>query len=395
MPEVTLETIEKEYQQVQSDLKQVSDQVKQSAEKTLAEIKNLGDATAETKEAADKALSEFNALNAKFKDLQQRLDRPQGEGAPATQTLGQRFVSDEQAQNLNSSYRGKISVSMPRNEITSASISVQPQVIQEIVQPGLQRLTIRDLLAPGTTSSNAVEYTKETGFTNNAKPVAEGAAKPYSDLAFSNVVAMVKTIAHLFKASRQIMDDKPALQSYIDARARYGLQIAEEKQLLHGDGTGANILGIVPQATVYAAPGGVMIANATKIDTIRLALLQAALAEFPASGIVLNPIDWASIETTKDTTGRYIIGNPQGSIIKMLWNTPVVDTQAQTLDNFLVGAFNVAAQIFDRMAIDVLLSTENDKDFENNMITIRAEERLALAVYRPEAFVAGQFTTTP
>lgn len=107
---------------------------------------------------------------------------------------------------------------------------------------------------------------------------------------------------------------------------------------------------------------------------------------------MLNPIDWAAIETLKDTTGRYIIGNPQGSINKMLWNTPVVDTQAQTLDNFLVGAFNAAAQIFDRMSIEVLLSTENDKDFENNMITLRAEERLALAVYRPEAFIAGTFS---
>lgn len=273
MSDITLENVEKEYKQVQADLKQVGDQLKASAEKTLSEIKSIGDATAETKTTADKALSEFNALNAKFKDLQQRLERPKGEVSSQSMTIGQHFINNEESQKISSSYRGKISVSMPRNEITSAGLTVQPQVIQEIVQPGTQRLAIRNLLAPGTTSSNAIEYTKETGFTNNAKPVVEGAAKPYSDLTFSNVVAMVKTIAHLFKASRQIMDDKPALQSYIDAQARYGLQIAEERQLLHGDGTGANILGLVPQATSYAAPGGVTIAGATKIDTIRLALL--------------------------------------------------------------------------------------------------------------------------
>ena len=56
---------------------------------------------------------------------------------------------------------------------------------------------------------------------------------------------------------------------------------------------------------------------------------------------------------------------------------------------FLTGAFSFAAQIFDRMDIEVLLSTENDKDFETNQISIRAEERLAFAVYRPEAFVTG------
>lgn len=115
-------------------------------------------------------------------------------------TIGQHFINNEESQKISSSYRGKISVSMPRNEITCAGLTVQPQVIQEIVQPGTQRLAILNLLALGTTSSNAIEYTKETRFTNNAKPVVEGAAKPYSDLTFSNEVAMVKTIAHLFKA---------------------------------------------------------------------------------------------------------------------------------------------------------------------------------------------------
>ncbi|HBW6842070.1 TPA: phage major capsid protein, partial [Klebsiella pneumoniae] len=73
---------------------------------------------------------------------------------------------------------------------------------------------------------------------------------------------------------------------------------------------------------------------------------------------------------------------------------PVVETQAMAQNNFLTGAFNMAAQIFDRMDIEVLLSTENEDDFVKNMVTIRAEERLALAVYRPEAFVTGNVTAS-
>src|SRR5262249_39920369 len=129
------------------------------------------------------------------------------------------------------------------------------------------------------------------------------------------------------------------------------------------------------------------------IDRIRLALLQVVLAEYPASGVVLNPIDWARIELTKDSQGRYIVGNAQSPIGPSLWNLPIVQTQAMASGELLTGAFNLAAQIFDRMGVEVLLSTENSDDFEKNMATIRVEERLALAVYRPEAFVTGDIAT--
>lgn len=197
----------------------------------------------------------------------------------------------------------------------------------------MRRMTIRDLLAPGQTSSNSIEYTVETGFTNNAAPVAETNPKPYSEITFENKTANVRTIAHLFKASRQILEDAPALQSYIDARARYGLQLVEEQQLLFGNGTGQNLLGIVPQASTFNEDL-IKITNATPIDRIRYALLQAVLAEFPSTGIVLNPIDWADIQLTKDNEGRYIIGNPVNGNANTLWNLPTVETQAMVSGQF-------------------------------------------------------------
>ncbi|HDS8780199.1 TPA: phage major capsid protein, partial [Klebsiella michiganensis] len=100
------------------------------------------------------------------------------------------------------------------------------------------------------------------------------------------------------------------------------------------------------------------------------------------------------IELTKDNEGRYIIAQPVNGSVPRIWGLPVVETQAMAQNNFLTGAFNMAAQIFDRMDIEVLLSTENEDDFIKNMVTIRAEERLALAVYRPEAFVTGNVTAS-
>ena len=196
----------------------------------------------------------------------------------------------------------------------------------------------------------------------------------------------------MFKASKQILDDFAQLQSTIDAEMRYGLKYAEESEILFGDGTGVHLHGIVPQAEAYSAafePDAM-----TQIDQLRLAMLQSQLARLPASGHVLHFTDWAKIELTKDTLGRYIIGNPLSLAGPTLWGLPVVATElAAFLGKFLTGAFQTGAQIFDREDANVVISTENADDFEKNMISIRCEERLALAVKRPEAFIYGTFAT--
>ncbi|ARU04749.1 phage major capsid protein [Comamonas serinivorans] len=386
--------IEQAYQQVQVNLKETGDKLKQYAEKTETEMKNLGKTSEETKAAVDQLLPKFNAMQKQFLELQQELARPKGDDKSAPQSAGDLVVNSDQMQGVNSSFRGSRRIEVPRQAITTATAGslVVSDRQYGIVTPPEKRLTVRDLIAPGQTASNNIEYVRESGFTNSAAPVAEGAAKPYSDITFALENAPVRVLAHLFKASRQILDDAPALKSYIDARAEYGIKLAEEAQLLYGNGTGANLNGLIPQATAYAAPAGITVTGEQRIDRIRLAILQAILAEFPASGVVLHPTDWAAIELTKDSQGRYLIGRPQDGTPARLWNLPVVETTAITQNSFLTGAFSLGAQIFDRMAVEILISTENDKDFENNMVTIRAEERLALAVYRPEAFVTGELT---
>lgn len=394
-----LSAIEASQKQTQADLKAVGDQIKTYAERTEKEIKASGEMQAETRAKVDELLTKQGELQARMLEAEQKLVNAGKKHEPDVQQSAGQIVAAKMAEEgVSSSFRGSRRVEVPRAAITSVPTSggalVQTDRVGIVLAPQ-RRLTIRDLVAPGTTESNAIEYVRETGFTNNAAIVGEGLAKPYSDLTFGLENANVRTIAHLFKGSRQILDDAPALQSYIDARGRYGLLLAEEAQLLYGNGTGNNLKGIIPQAQVYAPPAGIEVQSIQRIDRIRLALLQAVLAEFPATGIVLNPIDWAAIELLKDGENRYIIGKPQEGTSPRLWNLPVVETQAMVQDQFLVGAFSLAAQIYDRMGIEILVSTENDKDFENNMVTIRAEERLAFAVYRPEAFVTGDLTPTP
>ncbi|WP_019567263.1 phage major capsid protein [Agrobacterium sp. 10MFCol1.1] len=383
-----------------TSLASIKEQVGNLATDFTTKLAANGEVSAELKEKTDKALSELGDVTTRLGEMEKRAARENEIGENEQKSLGDLVIDSAEfkAGMLTGASRGSIRVKADRAAITSANTTVGAgrsqgtSLVPGARVPGIfglpeRQLTIRDLVLPGQTASSSIEYVKETGYTNNAAPVAETTAKPYSDLTFDMTSAPVRTIAHLFKASRQILDDAPALRSYIDGRARYGLRFAEENQLLNGSGTGQNIHGLVPQATAFNPAFAA--ADETGIDRLRLAVLQVVLAEYPATAFVLNPIDWAKIELTKDAGGNYIIGNPQGSLTPTLWNLPVVSTQAMAAGEFLTGAFSFAAQIFDRMEIEVLLSSENVDDFEKNMFTIRAEERLAFAVYRPESFVTG------
>ncbi|KLC04496.1 capsid protein [Xanthomonas perforans] len=386
---------------IQAELKRIGDDVKAMAEKAQDEIKASAKMAEDTRAKVDDLLLKQGELQANLQNAEQMIAKIEANGAGGDvqhQSYGQQFVGSDEFKSFagKTTPRGRVDMtfqaaitSLTTDADGSAGDLVQTTRVPGVIAPPDRRLTVRDLITPGRMDGNALEYVKETGFTNNAGMVAETAKKPESSLKFDMVSTTAKVIAHYMKASRQILSDASQLASYIDGRLRYGLAFKEEQQLLSGDGTGQNLLGIIPQASAYASP--LDIAGATIIDQVRLAMLQAQLAEFPASGIVMNPIDWARIELLKDTTGRYIIGNPQGTIGATLWNLPVVATAAIAEDKFLTGAFRLGAQVFDRWQARVEVATENEDDFVKNMVTILAEERLALAVYRPEAFIYGDF----
>lgn len=390
-----------ELEQLATELKQKfdtkHDAVKELAEKALSEAQKTGDISKDLKEKADEALSGMNEIKARLDEVEQKAARG-GSGDDRQKSYGQQFVDLEELAAMKSSPRSGASASLSvKADITtattdaagSAGAAIAPNRLPGVLQLPQRKLTVRDLLSPGQTDSPSILYVQETGFTNNAAPTAEGALKPQSDLKLTDKNISTKVIAHWFRASKQILSDFSQIRSLIDERLIYGLQLVEENQLLNGDGTGENLEGLIPQATAYAVPAGLSLPSpVTGIDVLRIAMLQASLAEFPATGHVLNPIDWAGIELLKDTEGRYVIGNPQGSLNPTLWNLPVVTTQSMTVGKFLTGAFRLGAQIFDQWASRIEVGFQND-DFVRNKVTILAEERLALAVYRPEAFVYG------
>ncbi|MGD1323519.1 phage major capsid protein [Pandoraea pnomenusa] len=378
-------------------LKERDSEIKSWCEKAANEIKETGKVASETKSALEKLSEEGVKTNERILELEQKLARRGGGEENVVKSIGELMTESEDFKSFAQKGRGTARLNLKAvSNITSATsgqggvgVAISPDRLAGVQGPALRQFVVRDLIMPGRTASNAIEYVQESGFTNSAAPVAEGTAKPQSDLSFELKTTTVKTIAHWFRASKQVLADVPLLQSYINGRAIYGLKYVEEAQLLSGDGTGQNILGLIPQATAFDAARRVT--GDTKIDTLRHAILQVRLAEYRATGIVLNPVDWEGIELQKDSTGQYIWVNVQDGGQQRMWKLPVVDTTAIAEGEFLVGAFDLAAQVFDREDAAVEVSTEDADNFTKNMVTIRAEERLAMAVYRPESFVHGSF----
>ena len=386
--------METQLKEVKAEMEKVNDQIKSFAEKAEKEIKAHAQLSDETKASVDKLLVAQGELTARLQFAEQVINKLEqgGSKAAAAQTLGQYVAGHDSVR----SFAGRGSVTVPFSAAVTSGDIIAPARVGGIVMPGQRQVFVRDLLAQGMTASNSVEFVRELAFTNSAAPVSENptSAKPNSALTFELDSVPVATIAHYIKASKQVLSDAAMMQSYIDGRLRYGLKIKEEAQLLNGSGVGLNISGLVTEATAYSNPG-VTVQAETAIDRLRLAILQVALSEYDADGIILSPIDWAAIELTKTTLNSYIFASPTMQGVPTLWGKPIVATQAMGEGDFLVGAFSQAAQVWDREDANVTISNSNEDDFIKNMVTILCEERVGLTVYRPDALVAGDFDGLP
>ena len=274
----------------------------------------------------------------------------------------------------------------------SGGALVLPQQLPGIL-PKLQRpLVVADLFAQGTTDSNAVSYMQETTFTNNAAAVLEGGVKPESALVFTATTDAVRKIAHWLPVTEEMLEDVPQIRSYIDARLILGVQLAEENQLLNGDGVAPNLLGLSKRAGLAADV--VRAATENNADAIFRQIMAIYGSSFlMPTGIAMNPADWAVTALMKTTTGEYLTGGPFAGALQVptLWGLAVAVTPVQPATVALVGAYQQGAQIFRKGGIRVEASNSHQDFFIKNLVAIRAEERLALAVYRPGAF--GEVTS--
>lgn len=340
--------------------------------------------------------NDVNSLKAGLAEIRQQLARANGGGGFGggggyVPSWGEQVLRSAELRSFaDGGSRAKARIGIEsKATITSAQFPIVPDVDREIVPLARRRVTVRALLGQANTVSNAVSYRRETGFTNAAAPVAEGVRKPESAITYEEVTAPVRTLAHWLKVSRQVVEDEEMLRSEIDTTLRAGLETVVEDQLLNGDGTGQNLHGLIPQATAFDEARREAGFNA--FDVLLAAISQSEEADYVATGAIISVRDWYKLMGVKTTgSGEYIGGGPLADIPDRVWRLPVAPSNAMPVGSFLLGGLDLAAKVYTRRDATVELGYDGD-DFTRNLLTMLGEERLALAVRRPEALVYGSF----
>lgn len=295
--------------------------------------------------------------------------------------------------------------------ITGASSTSAGAFVQNYRYPdvadliGQRQLTVRNLCTNITIQSDTFEFVQVTGKTNNAAAVAEATdaadgvitfddpdyvvstpsgTKPESAMTFAVVSTPVETIAHLIPISRRAAADAPQVRQLVDAFLLYGLAEEEEDQILNGDGSSPNLDGILQTSGISTVGSA-----GTDLDAIVDAIRTIRADRRNPTGMVIHPNDWYSTGflLAKDTTNRYMIGDPSRSVDEQqaLWGLRVVVTPAMTENTVLVGDFRQAV-VADRQESTIYVTDSHKDWFGRNLLAVLAEERLALGVLDPDAF---------
>jgi len=255
-----------------------------------------------------------------------------------------------------------------------------------------RRLFLRDLLAGGSTELQAIPYIREDNprvYEEGATSIPEGTPKAEVSILFTQDLAPVRKIGAWVPVTTEILEDAPTLQSYINARLGYMIKVREEEQLLNGTGNGADIRGITQTPNIQNQ-------NAVSGDhaaTVGLAIGLIESVDGDADGVAMNPVDYWTMVTTRHA--QWLDGSPvnaspgmpYGEAPTTIWGLPCVRSRSIASGQALVGAFKTGAQLFDRSAASLRVGDQHADYFTNNKVAILIEERLALAVYRPDWFV--------
>jgi HK97 family phage major capsid protein len=381
--------------QVIKQINDIENSVSEFQRKANTEISDNGKASLETRNILDKFGEKQRELADRLLSVEQNGVSNGGGYGSSVSSMGSQFTNSTAYGNFRQGDANKARFEVQNNIITGGDVTVAPDRKPSVVGGAFAPLTLEGFLPALPTSSNSVEYTRELAFSNSAAETAEAFAKPESSITFELQSMPVSTVAHWVRISRQLAEDAPALSAYINARMAYGVDRKVDLQLAAGNGVSPTISGLldVGNYTTHAYTAAHLGAIMPKLVLIRKLISDLLALGYPADAIIVNPADWTDIQlelllapTNAMRVNIHEDGRP------MLWGVPVIQAYGMTVDKVLVGAFGQAATVHNREGVVVELSESDSDNFTKNLITVRAERRLALTVDRPLAVLGGDLT---
>lgn len=372
---------------IEAGLSKQEQKLQAAIEKFEGQLKEKGNVDTEVK-------GEVRELSEKFKELQSSMiDMAQkqtaGQGEAKAKSVGEEFIASEQFKQLveGTTQRARVEV---KNTVTSSSTTVFPDQRPGVIPGSFGPLTVRQILRSIPVTSNMVNSLREASWTNSAAEASQGSAKNESDATFEQYNVPITTVAHWIKISNQLLADAPAVVAYIESRLRDGLAQRIESQLINGNGTSPNLSGFTDSGnfTAYTATSDDLLVDAIN----RIKYTMWAAGNMPDT-VIVNPADWGAMERTREGSGSgaYLYGMPGMNAGMNPFGLNVVLSNYLAAGKVIVARMADSAVLYNRSGAVVEMGYQN-ADFTNNLITIRAEERLGLGVDRPAGVYYGDFT---
>lgn len=375
-------------------------------EVTDAQLAELKEALHEA-EALDAELAKAKEANSVFEKLR-NIDTGETPLQPEAKSLGEHFVKSA-GDSLKQQGSRRLEISAPEFKAAGDPAKTTPLVDgfgtmyqRSIVNQRREKLVAADLMGSANVDLPTIKYLVEKAnriAEGAPASVAEGAQKPYVRFADLDIVTeSLSKIAALTKLSDEMIADFGFVADWINNQLIYELSVVEEKQLISGDGTGSNVRGILNRSGIQTVTSA---KKANWFDDLYSAISKVAQATpLTADGIIMNTADYEVLRLAKDGNGQYIAGGPfqgQYGVGGILVDPPVWGYRTVVTNNIpkgtaLVGAFRQGSTILRKGGLRVDSSNTNADDFEKNLVTLRAEERIGLMVPLPSAFVKVTLT---
>lgn len=370
---------------VETGLKSAGEKLDAAISKFEGQLAEKGKVDTETRNEVRELAEQFKSMQASVNEMAQKAEKAAPQ-EPRAMSAGEEAIKSEAFAAFVRGEKEKVRIEV-KNTVTSGSTTAFPDQKPGIISPAFKPLSIRQILPKSPTSSNMVNSLREASWTNSAAEVSQGAAKNESDITFEQYNVPITTVAHWIKVSKQLMEDAPAVMARIDSRLRDGLNQRIDAQLLNGNGTSPNLSGLTDSGNYTAY-------TSTSTDTLTDAINRAKYSlwanGYTPDAVIVNPADWGAMERSKGTDGHYLYGTPGFAAGMNPFGVRIVLSANMSAGYFAVGAFDRSTTLYERTGAVVEFGFVGS-DFTNNLVTIRAEERLGLAVELPAGILYGQF----
>ena len=270
-------------------------------------------------------------------------------------------------------------------------------VIEDFKFDPSRSVHIRTLLPIGNTDSQTIRFPKESAYDDGAAATAQGSAVGQSDFDVTATSVNVEKIGTFMRITEEMLNDTPGLSSYLSARVPGKVLSVEDNEIISGDGSSPNLDGLLTDGTAFTTSSGGLfyqsIESANEFDVIVVALNQLALSNYQADTILMNPTDFHKIVLLKSTANEYLRNQIITGIQPTVNGVPITLSTAMPAGKFLVGNLAQASQLWVRDGLGIEFSREDSTNFRDGFVTVRAQERVALTNYSPNAIVQGTFST--